>query len=124
MAERVYTKFIPCPDHPSGRVHWWDLRRHKAILFCHPGQWAGIWECPVTGSSESHEHTDYEIETGEDWPTSPESTMVNTYEVYICGGELGCGVQIEDADPAVDRHDAMVDAEIDDYRDRELETAI
>lgn len=123
MADRVYTKFIPCPDHPNGRAHWWDLHKHQAILFCHPGQYAGIWECPVTGSSESHEHADYEIETTEDWPTSPLDNP-QSYDIYICGGELGCGVVIEDADPAVDRQDMLDDMAVDEYRDRELENAV
>lgn len=123
MAEREYTKFITCPAHPTGRVHWWDPRRHKAILFCHPGRYAGIWECPVTGESDSHEHTDYEVETAiYDYydPGDYYGHGQREYEVYVCSD---CGVTIEDADPALDRLEAQADYEVDEYRDRELETA-
>lgn len=106
-----YSKTIPCPEHPNGRAHWWSLRRHRAILFCQGSRWAGIWECPITGSSDTHEHSDYDIETTENWPTSP-TDIPQEYEIYVCGGPDGCGVVIEGEDPAADRYDAMVDMQI------------
>jgi hypothetical protein len=124
MAERSYTKFIPCPEHPSGRAHWWDLHKHQAILFCWPGQYAGIWECPVTGSSDSHEHADYEVEEVVQDHMGFQGHYQTESEVYVCGGELGCGVTIEDADPQLDRLEAQADYEVDEYRDRELENAV
>lgn len=110
-----YVKLIPCPAHPTGRARWWDPRRHQAILFCTGSKWEGIWECPVTGESDSHEHGDYEIETVESWPTSPVDTPYES-RIYICGGENGCGMMIEDEDPDVDRAEALADMEIMEAR--------
>lgn len=95
------TKQIDCPEHP---------RAHKATLFCQGHRYAGTWECP-TGLSDSHDHSaHYEVESVEDWPTGPNDNP-QPYDVYVCGGELGCGVTIpfDEADPAVDRAEAMAE---------------
>lgn len=82
-----------------------------AILYCHPNQYAGIWECqnPECGASDTHEHSDhYEVETVEDWPTGPLDNP-QPYQVYVCGGEQGCGVTIplDEADPAESCSEAL-----------------
>jgi hypothetical protein len=121
LLERDYTKMIPCPAHPNGRVHWWSLSRHKAILFCWPGQFAGIWECPRTGESDAHEHLDYEIEEVTQDHMGFQGHYQTESEVYVCAGPEGCGVTIEDADPAMDRADNEADRAYDEMRDREME---
>lgn len=115
MARPVeYTKFIPCPEHPGGRAHWWSIRRHQAILFCWPGKWAGIWECPVSGASDSHEHADYDVESVTSDHMGFEGHYQTESDVYVCGGPTGCGVTIDPdvADPYVDRADAIADMQI------------
>lgn len=100
------TKRIACPVHND----------HAAILYCHPHKLAGIWECTKEPDlSDVHQHDDYEIEMVEDWPTGPDDTP-REHEIYVCGGAGGCGVMIEDQDPATDRHDAIVDAQINEMR--------
>jgi hypothetical protein len=112
MARRVdHIKLIPCPEHPSGRVHWWS-RKHEAFLFCWPGKYAGIWECPATGASDTHDHSDYEVETVTADHMGADGHYQTEGEVYVCGGPLGCGITIENDDPALDRHEAMVDTQV------------
>lgn len=79
------------------------------ILYCHPHKFAGIWECinPECGASDTHEHENIEIETTEDWPTSPNDEP-REYDIYVCAD---CGVQV-DGDPAEDRADAIADSQI------------
>lgn len=105
-----YVKQIDCPEHPG---------QHKASLFCQGHRFAGIWECPVTGESDTHEHTDYEIEDVEVDDSHPDRSDGYTYQVYVCGGENGCGVAIDldVASPAEDRADAIADQQIDEARD-------
>lgn len=94
------TKQIPCPEHGG---------KHEATLYCYPHILAGIWECGEL--SDTHEHSDYEVETVENWPTGPLDHVYES-EIYVCGGKYGCGVTIEDADPAEDRADAIADMQI------------
>lgn len=108
--DKHYTKQIPCPEHPKGK--------HTATLYEHGHRYAGIWECPKTGTSDSHDHEELEVETTEDWPTSPMDTP-REYQIYVCGGEFGCGVVV-DGDPAEDAYEAMIDAQIDEARERQL----
>lgn len=96
-----YTKLIDCPEHPG---------QHKATLFCNGHRHAGIWECDATGEgiSDSHDHykaiedgrAELEIEEGET-PDSPDRNDGYSYRYYVCGGDEGCGVQLE-GDPDVD----------------------
>jgi len=99
-----YTKVIDCPEHPG---------QHKATLFCVGHRYAGIWECQLTGSSDSHEHSDYQTETVEVDDSHPDRSDGYTTQVYVCGG---CGVTIEDADPAQDAAEAEADRQIDEAR--------
>lgn len=107
-------KTITCPAHPDGKANWWSIHRHKAVLFEHGEQYAGIWECLITGDSDEHEHSDYEIEDVEVPDSHPDRTDGYTTQVYICGGAEGCGVTIDAdvADPAEDRADALADMQI------------
>ena len=100
-----YTKKIPCPEHGD----------HEATLYCWGHKYAGIWECDVTGESDSHEHTDYEVEHHEPPPLYPDQQFVYAHDVYICGGENGCGVMIDSdvADPERDRAEAIAERSMD-----------
>lgn len=112
MCDNLYTKMIDCPAHPTGRVHWWDPRKHQAILFCAGSKWAGVWECQATGDSDACEHDQgWHIES----VTVP--TMRNgeyddyEREVYVC--DL-CEetIDLDVADPLVDRQEAIDDMAI------------
>jgi len=97
---------IDCPLHPG--LHW-------AVLDVWPAKYAGIYECP-RGYSEACEHPEWKVEDAvRDYydPGDPYGHGQHEFEVYVCAL---CGVQIEDEDPAVDRHEAMVDAQIDEMR--------
>lgn len=108
------TKKITCPEHP--------LANHKATLFCIGHRFAGTWECPK-GFEEDHDHyaaidaglAELEIEEGET-PDSPDRNDGYTFRYYLCGGEEGCGVQLE-GDPDADAAEARADAEADNWRD-------
>lgn len=110
---QTYTKQIDCPEHPG---------QHKATLGVEPSETAGIWECPE-GSSDSHNHyaafeagtAELEIEDGE-IPDSPDRNDGYTFHVYICGGEEGCGVQLE-GNPDADAAEAVADTRADNWRD-------
>lgn len=115
--DKNYVKQITCPEHP--------LANHKAKLFCEGHRWAGQWECPK-GFEDSHDHyaavdaglAEIEIGTGETWPTGP---MDNGHEFsyYFCGGEEGCGVQLE-GDPDADAADDLADMQADEMRDNDV----
>lgn len=47
---------IDCPVHIT----------HKANLFVHGHRYAGVWECPVSGDTDSCPHFDYTTEEIED----------------------------------------------------------
>lgn len=83
MQVETNTKKIDCPAHPG---------KHQAELFCHPHSLAGIWGCPVTGESDSHDHTDTITEEYESWPTGPEDTTY-TRQIEVCAD---CGVEVDD----------------------------
>jgi hypothetical protein len=109
-----FAKMITCPEHPNGRLHWWSLRRHQAILFLEGSKFAGLWECEPSGLSDIHEHSDYEIEEIEVDDSHPDRSDGYTYQAYVCGGPEGCGTLIDRdvADPAEDRADALADMQI------------
>lgn len=104
-----YTKQIDCPEHPG---------QHKADLFCQGHRYAGTWECPE-GFSDTHEHSDYEIEDVEVDDSHPDRSDGYTYQTYVCGGTDGCGVAIDldVANPAEDAADAEADRQIDEARE-------
>jgi len=103
--DKHYTTKIECPEHPNGK--------HQATLFQWGHRFAGIWECPKTGVSDSHEHSDYEIEEIEHMSPNPDSSHYWTERIYVCGG---CGVAIEDEDPDTDRAEALADMQIMEAR--------
>lgn len=86
------------------------------ILNTWGGQYAGIWECinPECGVSDSCEHEATHIETTEDWPTGPEDNP-QEYEIYVCD-DCECAIDLDVANPAVDREDALADSQIDEAR--------
>lgn len=113
------TKQITCPDHPQGK--------HKAILYCWPHKFAGIWECKKTGASETHDHyesdgAEVEVEDAvQDYhdPGNQYGHGQREYRVYVCGGTNGCGVQLE-GDPDADAAEDAADMAYDEMRDNEL----
>lgn len=113
LGNQEIVKTITCPSHPNGRVNRWSLHRHKAVLWEHGEKWAGVWECLITGESDSCEHEDRRIESVEVtyWPT-PDIDHSYDVDVYVCN-DCECTIDRDVADPAEDRYDAMVDVEID-----------
>lgn len=111
-----FVKQIDCPEHTG---------QHKATLFCEGHRFAGTWECPE-GFSDSHDHykafedgvAELEIEDGEaDTMTNGEHDTYS-FRYYACGGEQGCGIQLE-GDPDADAAEDRADAEADNWRDEE-----
>ena len=102
--DKHYTKQIPCPEHAQSS--------HTATLYQNGHRYAGIWECPVSGASDSHEHVDSEIETVEVDDSHPDRSDGYSYEIYVC---VDCGVQM-DGDPAEDRAEAIADMQIMEAR--------
>lgn len=94
MTDANDTKLIDCPEHPGD---------HQATLFCAGHRYAGIWECPVTGTSDSHEHDDYQTEDVE-VPDSPDRSDGYSYQVYVCG-TCGTTIDLDEANPAEDQAD-------------------
>lgn len=88
-------KMIECPAHKGA---------HIATLYLQGHQYAGIWECPVTGESGSCEHISTHVEDVENWPTGPED-LVYTSEVYVCDA---CEITV-DGDPAADRAESLLE---------------
>lgn len=102
-----YTKVIDCPEH---------LGKHKATLYCQGHRYAGIWECQLTGDSDSHIHENYEIEDVEVDDSHPDRSDGYTSQVYVCGGLNGCGETIDrnEADPATDAAEDEADRQADE----------
>jgi hypothetical protein len=104
------TKLIQCPHK--------EHSKHKATLYIFPHKFAGMWDCRY-GYSDTHEHLEYEIEDAvEDYydPGDYYGHGQREYQIYVCGGDEGCGVAIEDADPAEDRAEALADMQIMEAR--------
>lgn len=125
IAKKRYTKEIDCPEHPG---------KHKATLFCEPDDSAGIWECEFEGEhySDGHDHeqaiedglAEREVEERIGYFPTPQQIDAGTdhdeiSHVYICGGEEGCGVDLE-GDPDQDAADDRADMEYDEWRDNQL----
>lgn len=109
------TKQITCPEHP--------LADHKAKLFCEGHRFAGTWECPK-GFEDSHDHlaaidaglAELIVEEGEVDTMRNGEHDTYTSRYYTCGGDEGCGIQLE-GDPDADAAEDRADAEADDWRD-------
>lgn len=86
MKTMEYSKTIECPN--CGE---------DAELICDPHKYAGIWECEHCETSDVHEHGDYEL-IKDEVDTIDSKGEHTTYDTtyYICGGENGCGVQVDD----------------------------
>ncbi|MCL4357703.1 hypothetical protein M1512_02310 [Patescibacteria group bacterium] len=83
----------------------------RTYLYHWPHEFAGIWECTNSdcGVSDSCLHNDRHIETTEDWPTSPLDNP-HEYEIYVCD-LCDCMIPLDEADPAIDRADAIDDSQ-------------
>lgn len=108
--EKHYTKQIECPIHPAheAKDHHDPDDLHEATLYLQGHQYAGLWECPVTGESDTHEHDDYQIEDVEVDDSHPDRRDGYTYQIYVCG-TCGVGIDRDEADPELDRLDALAD---------------
>ena len=99
--DKHYTKQIQCPEHAQGS--------HTAVLYQHGHRFAGIWECPVTGASDSCEHPNgSEVESVEVDDSHPDRSDGYSYEIYVC---VDCGTET-DGNPAEDRAEAIADMQI------------
>lgn len=99
--DKHYTKDITCPEHPQAR--------HTAVLYQHGHRYAGIWECPLTGASDSCEHPNgSEIEVATSDHLGFGGHYQTEHEIYVC---VDCGTQT-DGDPAEDRAEAIADMQI------------
>jgi hypothetical protein len=80
-----YTKQIDCPEHPG---------QHTATLYQFGHRYAGIWECPVTGDTDSHDCQEFKTETAINtyWSQELEDTIDAEVAVEVC---VGCGVAQE-----------------------------
>ena len=95
------TKQIKCPEHPQ--------ESHTAVLYTFGHQYAGIWECPVTGSSDSCEHEATHIETTQvDFFPTPDVDASYDVEFYQCDA---CECEV-DGNPAEDRAEALADSQL------------
>lgn len=85
---RSSTLPIDCPEH-SGE--------HKAVLYQWPHRFAGIWECPVSGSSDVHDHSltiGTEIIEDHFWLNGRHQTE---REIYICTLD-GVAIELDGVD--------------------------
>jgi len=97
------TKQINCPEHPQAS--------HTATLYTKGHEYAGIWECPVTGASDSHEHTNTHVETVQvDYFPTPDVDASYDVEVYVCD-DCECET---DGSPAEDRAEAIAEMQVMD----------
>ena len=107
-AAQPYTIEIDCPAHGD----------HKAPLFQEGHQYAGIWECPVTGESDSCEHENRIVEEAtEDYhdPSNAYGHGQRTSNVYVCED---CKVTL-DGDPDADAAEDRADMAYDEWRDNQ-----
>lgn len=99
--ESQYTKQIQCPEHPQDS--------HKAVLYTFGHQYAGIWECPVTGASDSCKHESTHVETTQvDYFPTPDIDASYEVEFYQCD-DCECEA---DGNPAEDRAEAIADQQL------------
>ena len=98
------TKTIDCPSHPG---------EHTAELHLYPHKYAGIWECSETGESDVHDHSEhYEIETVTSDHLGINGHYQTDREIYVCAID-GVAIDLDVADPLVDKAEAAADMEQD-----------
>jgi hypothetical protein len=91
------TILIDCPEHP-GQIH--------AELAVFPSEHAGIWECPINGISDVHEHDDFETEVGERLSFNPiNGVEAEDVPFYVCG-TCKVAIDLDVADPREDAAEA------------------
>ena len=73
---QLHTAPLDCPSHP---------RQHKAVLYKWPHRYGGIWECPISGESGTHDHEDLKKETVFEDRFGHEDIYQVERQVYICG---------------------------------------
>lgn len=84
-----------------------------AALHQYPHKFAGIWECENAqcGASGSCEHESTHVESvTTDYMRNGEHDQYET-EVYVCDA-CNCTIPPDEADPAIDRTDALADMQI------------
>lgn len=103
------TKQITCPAHG----------KHQATLYMYGHEYAGIWECPKTGESDSCEHESTRVEeTVTDYhdPGNYYGHGQRTSNIYVCE-DCECTV---DGDPDADAAEDRADMAYDEWRDNQL----
>lgn len=99
--DKHYTKQIQCPEHAQAS--------HTATLYQQGNRYAGIWECPVTGTSDSCEHENgSEVESVTEDHLGINGHYQTEHEIYVC---VDCGTET-DGCPAEDRAEAIADMQI------------
>jgi hypothetical protein len=97
--ENMQVKIIECPN----------CEAPDAELYCHGHEYAGTWFCETCETGDVHEHDNYEVETvTTDYMRNGEPDQYDS-EIYVCGGENGCGEMIEDVSPAQERAEALAE---------------
>lgn len=104
--DKHYTKQIQCPEHAQAS--------HTATLYQNGHRFAGIWECPVTGASDSceHENGTHVEETVQDH-LGFQGHYQTEHSIYVCDD---CEEMV-DGDPEADAAEDRADAEADNWRD-------
>ena len=105
MATEPHTKSIQCPEHPQAS--------HTAVLYTFGHQYAGMWECPVTGASDSCEHESTHVEEAVQDHLGFQGHYQTESSIYVCDN---CECQV-DGDPEADAAEDRADAEADNWRD-------
>lgn len=103
--ESQYTKQIQCPEHPQDS--------HTAVLYTFGHQYAGMWECPVTGASDSCEHESTHVEEAVQDHLGFQGHYQTEHSIYVCDD---CECQV-DGDPEADAAEAKADMDADNWRD-------
>lgn len=107
MTQEQYTKQIPCPEHAQDN--------HKATLYTYGHKFAGIWECPFTGSSDICEHESKHVETTQvDYFPTPDIDASYDVEFYQCDA---CKCEV-DGNPTEDRAEALAEQQIMETLDK------
>jgi len=101
------TKQIQCPEHPRSE--------HTATLYTFGHQYAGIWECPITGASDSHEHEHTHVESVTEDHLGEQGHYQTESSIYVCDD---CECQV-DGDPTADAVEAKADMDADNHRDEQ-----
>lgn len=106
--DQHYTTPITCPEHPNAK--------HQATLYQHGHRYAGIWECPKSGASDSCEHESTHVEEAVEDHLGFQGHYQTEHAIYVCDA-CECTV---DGDPVADAAEDAADRAYDEWRDNQL----